>query len=147
MKISFKEIEENVKTPKSYDAGVYEVQVVKAEEGQSKSGTPHLFVEFETRGAETFNVKHWFYHTPKALSILLNFLSAVGIYQEGNKDDLEYSPDDLLGAILEVEFVKDDEGKYLVLKPWSCKAVSGLATPAKKPTPKKVVEEDTEVPF
>lgn len=146
MLIKFSEIEQNVKPQKSYDAGIYEVQVVKAEEGHSKSGTPHLFVEFETRGEETFNVKHWFYQTPKALSILLNFLGAVGIYDKNSKEDLQYSPDDLLGAILKVEFVKDDEGKYLVLKPWSCEAVGGLTT---QKTKKK--EETTlggeEVPF
>ena len=154
MLISFKEIEENVKPQKNYDAGVYEVQVVKAEEGCSNNGTPQLFVEFETRGVETFNVKHWFYKTPKALSILLNFLSAVGIYDKESKEDVNYSPEDLLGSILKVEFVKDNDNKYLVLKPWSCEAVGGLATPTPQETANananandSVVVGDEEIPF
>ena len=145
MLIKFTDIEENVKPQKSYDAGIYEVQVVKAEEGHSKSGTPHLFVEFETKGDVTFNVKHWFYQTPKALSILLNFLGAIGIYDKNSKEDLNYNPEDVIGARLKVEFEKDSDGKYLQLKPWSCEAVSGITT--KKVEKKVEVVDDSEIPF
>ena len=132
MKITFSESQESTKNQKNYAVGKRKVQVVKAEEGKSKSsGTPSLMVEFQTQDNDNFKVKHWFYHTPKALSILLNFLSAVGIYDKNSKEDLDFTCDDLLGAVLEVEFVKDDEDKYLVLKPYSCKAVGGITTSKK----------------
>ena len=123
MKISFKTIEENVKEFKTHEAGVYNVQVVKAEFGESKNGTEFLKVEFETRGEDVFKVSHWFYNTPKALSILTNFLSAIGLYDKDAKKDINFDTDDVIGANLQVEFVKDDDDKYLVLKPWTCKAV------------------------
>lgn len=122
MKIDFSDA---VETPKKeYKAGVYTVQVVKAEEGTSKSGTPSLMVEFETKGEEVFNVKHWFYITPKAKTILKNFLSAVGVCAEDEKGGIDVNADDLLGARLQVELVKGDKG-YLELKPWSCKKIEG----------------------
>lgn len=151
MKISFKDIQENVKPQKEYKEGVYQVKVVNATDGTANSGTEYLEVEFETIGEEVFKVRKRFYKTPKALSILLNFLSAVGFYDDKSKDDVDFENDDLLGAVLQVEFVKGEENeqgkRYLELKSWSCKAVSGLATPAKKPTPKKVEEDTEDVPF
>lgn len=122
MKIDFSDV---VETPKKeYKAGVYTVQVVKVEEGTSRGGTPSLMVEFETKGEEMFKVKHWFYITPKAKSILKNFLAAVGICTEDEKGGVEVNPNDLLGAKLQLELVKGEKG-YLELKPWSCKKVEG----------------------
>lgn len=150
MKILFKDIQENVKTPKEYKEGVYQVKVINATDGTADSGTDYLEVEFETMGEEVFKVRKRFYKTPKALSILLNFLSAVGIYDKDSQEDLEFENDDLLGSILKVEFVKgkaNEQGRqYLELKSWSCEAVSGLATPVKKETKKVEVEIDEE-PF
>ena len=92
-----------------------------------------------------FNINNRFYNTEKALSILLNFLSAVGFYNEGEM--VEFEPDDLLGAIFSVELVKgepNDNGRsYLEFKPWTCEEVTGVATPKK--TAKK--EDKEEMPF
>jgi hypothetical protein len=97
-------------------------------------------------GEDVFNISNRFYNTEKALSILLNFLSAVGFYEEGQVVD--FSPEDLLGSIFSVELVKDEpdeNGKsYLIFKPWTCEEVSSLATPKK--TAKKV-EESEQMPF
>lgn len=153
MLITFKDSQEAMKsTFKDYAEGIYQVKVIKATDGTANSGTEYLEIEFETMGEDVFKVRNRFYKSPKALSILLNFLSAVGIYDSNSKEDLEFDNDDLLGAVLKVEFVKgepNDNGKqYLELKPWTCEAVSGLATPKKSSGKKaKVVEEDEEIPF
>ena len=151
MLIKFSESQEATKNSfKEYAAGVYQVKVIKATDGTSNSGTEYLEIEFETMGEDVFKVRNRFYKSPKALSILLNFLSAIGVYDKDSKEDLEFDNNDLLGSILKVELVKgeaNEQGKsYLELKPWSCEAVSGLTT---QKTKKK--EETTlggeEVPF
>lgn len=140
MYIDFSDMEE--KEVKDYKPGVYEVQVVNAEEQTTKSsGKSCLMVEFETQGEEMFKIKHWFYFTPKAKSIFKNFMYAIGLCEENEKEGIKFDLDDLLGARLQVELVKDEEGKYLQLKPWSCKAINGLATPTKK------ADTEEEVPF
>lgn len=133
MLISFKDSQEAMKNQgKEYAEGVYQVKVIKAEDGIANSGTEYLEIEFEVIGDEVFTVKNRFYKSPKALSILLNFLSAIEIYDKDSTEDLRFENEDLLGATLQVEFVKgepNDKGKrYLNLKPWSCKALSGKAT-------------------
>ena len=151
MLISFKDSQEAMKSSfKEYAEGVYQVKVVKATDGVAQSGTEYLEIEFETMGEDVFKVRNRFYKSQKALSILLNFLGAVGIYDKDSKEDLDFSNDDLLGSILQVEFVKgepNDNGKqYLGLKPWSCEAVSGLATPKKTTATSEVIGEE-ELPF
>ena len=156
MLIKFSDIEENVKTQKEYKEGVYKVKVVNAVEGVSNNGKEYLEIEFETIGEDVFKVRKRFYTSPKALSILLNFLSAVGLYDENNKDDVNFENDDLLGAVLEIELKKGEENaegkRYLEYVAWSAKAVSGLATPKKtatKETKQKVEydENGEEIPF
>lgn len=152
MLITFSESQEATKNSfKEYAEGVYQVKVIKATDGTANSGTEYLEVEFETMGEDVFKVRNRFYKSPKALSILLNFLGAIGIYDKDSKEDLEFDNNDLLGSILKVEFVKgeaNENGKqYLELKPWSCEGVSGLVTP-KKTTAKKVeVVDDSDSPF
>lgn len=146
MRITLDELK-NVKTFKEHEEGRYTMRVVKAKEGvTSQSGTEFLQIDCETMGDDVFNINNRFYNTEKALSILLNFLSAVGFYNEGEMVDFE--PDDLLGAIFSVELVKgepNDNGRsYLEFKPWTCEEVSGQATPKK--TAKKV-EESEQMPF
>lgn len=136
MLIPFKDSQKAMENQsKEYAEGIYQVKVIKAEDGTAKSGTEFLEVEFETMGEEVFKVRNRFYKSEKALSILLNFLSAIGIYDKNSTEDLNFENTDLLGSILQVEFVKgepNDKGKqYLELKPWSCEDVSGLATPQK----------------
>ena len=150
MLISFKDSQKAMeKTFKEHAEGVYQVKVINATDGVSNSGTSYLEIEFETIGEDVFKIRNRFYNSPKALSILLNFLGAVGIYDKDSKDDLDFDNDDLLGAVLKVEFVKgkpNDEGKqYLELKPWSCEAVSGITT--KKSEKKVEVVDNSEIPF
>lgn len=148
MRITLDELK-NVKTGsfKEYEEGRYTLRVVNAKEGVSQSGTEYLEIEGEVIGEDTFKIRNRFYNTEKALSILLNFLSAVGFYNEG--EIVEFEPDDLLGAIFSVELVKgepNDNGRsYLELKPWTCEEVTGQATPKK--TTKKVEPEDETLPF
>ena len=147
MLISFKNNQEATKNSfKEYAEGVYQVKVIKATDGTANSGTEYLEIEFETMGEDVFKVRNRFYKSPKALSILLNFLGAIGIYDKDSKEDLRFENDDLLGSILKVEFVKgeaNENGKqYLELKPWSCEAVSGLATPKKAERKVEVVQDD-----
>lgn len=142
MLITFKDSQEATKNSfKEYAEGVYQVKVIKATDGTANSGTEYLEIEFETMGEDVFKVRNRFYKSPKALSILLNFLGAVGIYDKDSKEDLRFENDDLLGSILKVEFVKgeaNENGKqYLELKPWSCEAVSGITT-------KKIVTQEVE---
>ena len=63
-------------------------------------------------------------------------MSAIGIYDKTSTDDCNFNNEDLLGSVLKVEFVKgepNDNGKqYLELKPWTCEAIGGLATPKAK---------------
>lgn len=149
MLISFKDSQEATKnTFKEYAEGVYQVKVIKATDGTANSGTEYLEIEFETMGEDVFKVRNRFYKSPKALSILLNFLGAIGIYDKDSKEDLRFENDDLLGSILKVEFVKgeaNENGKqYLELRPWSCEAVSGITT--KKIVTQKA-EESEQDPF
>ncbi len=149
MLITFKDSQEATKNSfKEYAEGVYQVKVIKATDGTANSGTEYLEIEFETMGEDVFKVRNRFYKSPKALSILLNFLSAIGIYDKDSKEDLRFENDDLLGSILKVEFVKgeaNENGKqYLELKPWSCEAVSGITT--KKVVAQKV-EDSEQDPF
>jgi len=151
MLITFKDSQEATKNSfKEYAEGVYQVKVIKATDGTANSGTEYLEIEFETIGEDVFKVRNRFYKSPKALSILLNFLGAIGIYDKNSKEDLEFNNDDLLGSILKVEFVKgeaNENGKqYLELKPWSCEAVSGLATPKKAEKKTELLGEEEE-PF
>lgn len=147
MRITLDELK-NVKTGsfKEYEEGRYTLRVVNAKEGVSQSGTEYLEIEGEVMGEDTFKIRNRFYNTEKALSILLNFLSVVGFYQEGEM--VEFEPDDLLGAIFSVELVKgepdENNRRYLSFKPWTCEEVSGQATPKK--TAKKV-EENSDMPF
>lgn len=146
MRITLDELK-NVKTGsfKEYEEGRYTLRVVNAEEGVSQSGTEYLEIEGEVIGEDTFKISNRFYNTEKALSILLNFLSSVGFYNEGEM--VEFEPDDLLGSIFSVELVKGKPDKnnrrYLEFKPWTCEEVSGQATP------KKVAKEEDkeEMPF
>lgn len=145
MRITLDELK-NVKTFKEHEEGRYTMRVVKAKEGvTSQSGTEFLQIDCETMGDDVFNINNRFYNTEKALSILLNFLSAVGFYEEGSVVD--FQPDDLLGAIFSVELKKDEptpDGKvYLRFVPWTCEEVSGQSTPKK--TVKK--EDKEEMPF
>ena len=147
MRITLDELK-NVKTGsfKEYEEGRYTLRVVNAKEGISQSGTEYLEIEGEVIGEDTFKIRNRFYNTEKALSILLNFLSAVGFYNEGEM--VEFEPDDLLGSIFSVELVKgepNDNGRsYLEFKPWTCEEVSGQATPKKTA---KEVEESEQMPF
>lgn len=147
MRITLDELK-NVKTFKEHEEGRYTMRVVKAKEGvTSQSGTEFLQIDCETMGDDVFSINNRFYNTEKALSILLNFLSAVGFYQEGEM--VEFEPDDLLGAIFSVELKKDEpapDGKvYLRFVPWTCEEVSGVATP-KKNANKKAEPEDELIP-
>ena len=152
MLITFKDSQEATKNSfKEYAEGVYQVKVIKAIDGTANSGTEYLEIEFETMGEDVFKVRNRFYKSPKALSILLNFLSAVGIYDKDSKEDLRFENDDLLGSILKVEFVKgeaNENGKqYLELRPWSCETVSGITTSKKVEKKTEVVQDDENDPF
>lgn len=148
MRITLDELK-NVKTGsfKEYEEGRYTLRVVNAKEGVSQSGTEYLEIEGEVMGEDTFKIRNRFYNTEKALSIMLNFLSSIGFYEEGQVVD--FQPEDLLGSIFSVELVKgepNDNGRsYLEFKPWTCEAVSGQATPKK--TAKKEIEESSDMPF
>lgn len=147
MRITLDELK-NVKTGsfKEYEEGRYTLRVVNAKEGVSQSGTEYLEIEGEVIGEDTFKIRNRFYNTEKALSILLNFLSAVGFYTEGEM--VEFEPEDLLGCIFEVELVKGEPNEngrsYLELKPWTCEAVEQI-NKSKKTTSK--VEESDSMPF
>lgn len=155
MLIKFSESQEATKkTFKEYPEGIYQVKIIKVSEGvweQAKS--EYLEVEFETMGEDVFTVRNRYTKSPKALSILLNLLSAIGIYDKDSKEDLEFENDDLLGSILKLELVKgepnSDGRQYLEVKPWTCEEVSGLATPKKATTVKKAetVDDTESVPF
>ena len=148
MRITLDELK-NVKIFKEHEEGRYTMRVVKAKEGvTSQSGTEFLQIDCETMGDDVFSINNRFYNTEKALSILLNFLSAIGFYEEGKM--VEFEPDDLLGVIFSVELVKGEPNEngrsYLEFKPWTCEEVSGQATPKKKVVEEK--EDDTEqLPF
>jgi hypothetical protein len=146
MRITLDELK-NVKTFKEHAEGRYTMRVVKAKEGvTTQKGTEYLQIDCETMGEDVFNISNRFYNTEKALSILLNFLSAVGFYEEGQVVD--FSPEDLLGSIFSVELVKDEPDEngrsYLIFKPWTCEEVSGQATPKKA---SKNAEDTESMPF
>lgn len=146
MRITLDELK-NVKTFKEHEEGRYQMRVVKAKEGvSSQKGTEFLQIECETMGEDVFNISNRFYNTEKSLSILLNFLSAVGFYNEGEM--VEFQPDDLLGSIFSVELIKgepdENNRRYLAFKPWTCEA-SETAKAAKKVS--KKAEDIEELPF
>ena len=147
MRITLDELK-NVKTGsfKEYEEGRYTLRVVNAKEGVSQSGTEYLEIEGEAMGEDTFKIRNRFYNTEKALSIMLNFLSSIGFYEEGSVVD--FQPDDLLGSIFSVELVKgepdENNRRYLAFKPWTCEAVEQI-NKSKKTTSK--VEESDSMPF
>lgn len=145
MRITLDELK-NVKTFKEHEEGRYTLRVVNAKEGVSQSSTEYLEIEGEVIGEDTFKIRNRFYNTEKALSIMLDFLSAIGFYEEGKM--VEFEPDDLLGAIFSVELVKGEPNEngrsYLEFKPWTCEEVSGVATPAKRASKS---EDKEELPF
>lgn len=130
MLISFNDIQKAEESQKSYEPGVYQVRIIKVEDkvGQN-SGNPYLRVTFETIGENVFEIKNNYFFTEKSLSILLNLLSAIGLYEKGaSTEDLNIDNDNLLGHNLKLELVlgePNDQGKqYLEVKPWTCEAIS-----------------------
>ena len=93
MRITLDELK-NVKTFKEHEEGRYTMRVVGAKEDvTSQSGTEFLQIDCKTMGDDVFSINNRFYNTEKALSILLNFLSAVGFYNEGEMVEFEVSGD------------------------------------------------------
>lgn len=130
MLIKFDSIQKAEENNKSYEPGVYQVRIIKVEDkvGQN-SGNPYLRVTFETVGEKVFEIKNNYFSTEKSLSILLNLLSAIGLYEKGTStEDLNIDNNDLLGCNLKLELVLGEENengkRYLEVKPWTCEAVS-----------------------
>lgn len=145
MRITLDELK-NVKTPKKHEAGRYTMRVIDAKEGVANSGTEYMQITVETMGEDVFKQNNRFYNTEKALGIFLNFLSSIGMYEEGKPINIE--PEDIIGSIFSVELVEgkpNENGQtYLEFKPYTCEEVSGQATPKKTA---KEVEESEQMPF
>lgn len=129
MLISFEDIKKVEENNKSYESGVYQVKIIKVEDkvGQN-SGNPYLRVTFETIGDNVFEIKNNYFFTEKSLSILLNLLSAIGLYEKGSSTaDLNIDNNDLLGNKLKLELIlgeANEQGKrYLKVKPWTCESI------------------------
>ena len=129
MLISFDDIKKAEESQKSYDEGFYTVKIKQVEDkvGQN-SGNQYKRITFETIGENVFEVKNNYFFTEKSLSIFLNLLSAIGLYDKENPTDLRFENEDLLGHVLQLELVlgqPNDKGKrYLEVKPWSCKVAN-----------------------
>lgn len=129
MLISFDDIKKAEESQKSYDEGIYTVKIKQVEDkvGQN-SGNEYKRVTFETIGENVFEVKNNYFFTEKSLSIFLNLLSAIGLYDKENPTDLRFENEDLLGHALKLELVlgePNDKGKrYLEVKPWSCEVAN-----------------------
>jgi len=129
MLISFDDIKKAEESQKSYDEGIYTVKIKQVEDkvGQN-SGNEYKRVTFETIGENVFEVKNNYFFTEKSLSIFLNLLSAIGLYDKENPTDLRFENEDLLGHVLQLELVlgePNDKGKrYLEVKPWSCEVAN-----------------------
>lgn len=117
------QVEQNKPEFKEYPEGEYTFKVIEVKEEHPTDKSPSLTVQFETMGDNVFKFKNWFYLTDKALPIFLNFLSAVGLYVKGQKSNVEFENDDLLGCCLKGTLVKQEGSKYLGLKPYTCKPV------------------------
>lgn len=129
MLISFDDIKKAEESQKTYDEGIYTVKIKQVEDkvGQN-SGNEYKRVTFETIGENVFEVKNNYFFTEKSLSIFLNLLSSIGLYDKENPTDLRFENEDLLGHILQLELVlgePNDKGKrYLEVKPWSCEVAN-----------------------
>lgn len=129
MLISFDDIKKAEESQKSYDEGIYTVKIKQVEDkvGQN-SGNEYKRVTFETIGENVFEVKNNYFFTEKSLSIFLNLLSAIGLYDKENPTDLRFENEDLLGHVLQLELVlgePNDKGKrYLEVTPWSCEVAN-----------------------
>lgn len=129
MLISFDDIKKAEESQKSYDEGIYTVKIKQVENkvGQN-SGNEYLRVTFETIGENVFEVKNNYFFTEKSLSIFLNLLSAIGLYDKENPSAINFENDDLLGHVLQLELVlgePNDKGRrYLEVKPWTCEVAS-----------------------
>ena len=129
MLISFDDIKKAEESQKVYEEGVYTVKVKAVENKVSQNtGNEFLRVTFETIGENVFEVKNNYFFTEKSLSIFLNLLSAIGLYDKENPTDLRFENEDLLGHVLQLELVlgePNDKGKrYLEVKPWSCEVAN-----------------------
>lgn len=129
MLIKFENIQKAEENNKSYDPGKYNVRIIKVEEKTSQAGNDYIRITYETIGENVFKINaNYFPDSEKALSILLNVLSAVGLYDKNNPSELNFDNNDLLGRKLELELVlgeAQDNGKqYLEVKPWSANIVN-----------------------
>lgn len=127
MLIQFDDIKKAEESQKVYEEGVYTVKVKAVENKVSQNtGNEFLRITFETIGENVFEVKNNYFFTEKSLSIFLNFMSAIGLYDKENQDTsgLRFENEDLLGHTLQLELVlgePNDKGKrYLEVKPWTC---------------------------
>lgn len=127
MLIQFDDIKKAEESQKVYEEGVYTVKVKAVENKVSQNtGNEFLRITFETIGENVFEVKNNYFFTEKSLSIFLNFMSAIGLYDKENPDTsgLRFENEDLLGHTLQLELVlgePNDKGKrYLEVKPWTC---------------------------
>lgn len=133
MLIKFDDIKKAEESQKSYDEGVYTVKIKKVENKISQnSGNEYLRITFETVGENVFEVKNNYFFTEKSLSIFLNLLSAIGLYDKENPSEIRFENEDLLGHTLRLELIlgePNDKGKrYLEVKPWTCEPNSDLTT-------------------
>lgn len=129
MLITFDDIKKAEESQKTYDEGIYTVKIKKVEDkvGQN-SGNQYKRITFETIGENVFEVNNNYFFTEKSLSIFLNLLSAIGLYDKENPTEIRFENEDLLGHTLKLELVlcePNDKGRrYLEVKPWSCEVAN-----------------------
>lgn len=130
MLITFDTIKKAEESNKSYEPGRYNVKIKNAENKVSeRTGNEYLRVTFETMGEDVFEVKNNYFFTEKSVSIFLNLLSSIGLYDKDScSSDLRFEKEDLLGNTLSIELVLGEENengkRYLTVKPWTCEPLT-----------------------
>lgn len=130
MLITFDTIKKAEENNKSYEPGRYNVKIKNAENKVSQNtGNEYLRVTFETMGENVFEVKNNYFFTEKSVSIFLNLLSSIGLYDKDScSADLRFEKEDLLGNTLSIELILGEENengkRYLEVKPWSAKPIA-----------------------
>lgn len=147
MKIDFTKISDEETTYELLNEGKHLLKVTACEEKTSNNGNEFWSIVYEDKeGQKVFDS---LFFTEKTLNRVKKCFSNLGLDVEG---EFDYTPDDIIGlymnAEIKIEDYVDKNGNKKQKNTIDLWQSEKYGKTAKKSTPKKVVEEDTEsVPF
>lgn len=127
----------------SAQPGKYLFKIYEVNEKTSQAGNDYFQVKFESK--EGVKVCDNFMFHGKAASKTLALLTALDLADGENFPDNDITPDDILGARLYIDVIKDKDSDFLKC-PWGNSGYEKCTSSA-KPKKKEVAEDGEELPF